>query len=337
MNDRQAPVQDPRSPGPGIQAGDVEYQQLYRAGRRPAWLWSLLGIVAVLICFLLVNAVVVIVGFLVYYAATGVPGGQLQDRLNALADTNLTTPAGLLFVNLVLVLAIPEVWAVARLVNGLKPGWVTSVAPRIRWRWLAVSFGVSVVTLGLSVLIGALLPATEGSDVGGGVNDFTTTSLQFLLVIVLLTPLQAIAEEYVFRGYLTQAFGAVTAHLWVSRVLAVGVPAALFALAHGAQDFAVFMDRFAFGITAGILVVVTGGLEAGIAQHVVNNVLAFGLALFLGDITTVLDPQGGTWWNVLLTVLKSVLFVALSIWAARKMGLRTRADRTVLEASVGRV
>jgi hypothetical protein len=117
----------------------------------------------------------------------------------------------------------------------------------------------------------------------------------------------------------------------------VAVPAILFALAHGTQDFPIFVDRLAFGITAGILVVATGGLEAGIAQHVVNNLLAFGLALFFGDITTVLDPQGGSWWDVLLTVLKSVLFVALSIWAARRLGLATRADRTVLDASVGRV
>ncbi|MDO9454886.1 CPBP family intramembrane glutamic endopeptidase [Nocardioides sp.] len=339
MTERSDLAANPYFPAPAHPGtGDVEYQQLYRAGRDPSWVWSLLGTLAVAFCFLIVNAVVAVIGFAVYFLATGVPQGELEDKITALADTDLTTPTSLLFVNLVLILAIPEVWAATRLFNGLRPGWVTSVAPRVRWKWLAVSFGVSILTLGLSVFLGALLPASsDGEELTGGVNDFTTTSLQFLLVIVLLTPLQAIAEEYVFRGYLTQAFGGITAHLWVSRGLAVVVPAVLFALAHGVQDFPVFVDRLAFGLTAGILVVATGGLEAGIAQHIVNNVLAFGLALLVGDITTVLDPQGGSWWDVLLTVVKSVLFVGLSVWAARTMGLQTRADRTVLDASVGRV
>ncbi|WP_447646819.1 CPBP family intramembrane glutamic endopeptidase [Nocardioides zeae] len=45
----------------------------------------------------------------------------------------------------------------------------------------------------------------------------------------------------------------------VSRTLAVVVPALLFALAHGAQDPPVFFDRFAFGLAAGVLVILTGG------------------------------------------------------------------------------
>ena len=41
----------------------------------------------------------------------------------------------------------------------------------------------------------------------GGVNDFTPTLRSFMLVVLFLTPLQAAAEEYAFRGYLLQAFG----------------------------------------------------------------------------------------------------------------------------------
>ena len=56
----------------------------------------------------------------------------------------------------------------------------------------------------------------------------------FLLVIVLLTPLQAAGEEYAFRGYLTQAFGGLFRQ--AGSAAAVVVPALLFALAHGAQS-----------------------------------------------------------------------------------------------------
>ena len=70
------------------------------------------------------------------------------------------------------------------------------------------------------------------------------------------------------------------------------LPALLFALAHGAQDAPIFVDRFAFGLVAGVLVITTGGLEAGIAMHVLNNFLAFGLALAYSDMTSALNPHG---------------------------------------------
>ena len=38
--------------------------------------------------------------------------------------------------------------------------------------------------------------------------------------------------------------------------------------------------------------ITTGGLEAGIAMHVLNNFLAFGAALAFGDMTTALTPTG---------------------------------------------
>ena len=73
------------------------------------------------------------------------------------------------------------------------------------------------------------------------------------------------------------------------------VPAILFALAHGlGQSAPIFFDRFAFGLVAGTLVILTGGLEAGIAMHVLNNWLAFGLALAFGDMGSSLNPTGGT-------------------------------------------
>ena len=124
-------------------------------------------------------------------------------------------------------------------------------------------------------------------------------------------------EEYAFRGYLTQAFGGLFRRPWV----AVAGPALLFALAHGAQDPPVFFDRFAFGVVAGVLVIATGGLEAGIAMHVLNNWLAFGLALAFGDMGSTLNPTGGTWWSLPATLTQSLVYLGLAIFVARRMGL----------------
>ena len=67
----------------------------------------------------------------------------------------------------------------------------------------------------------------------------------------------------------------------------------------------------------------TGGLEAGIALHVLNNFLAFGLALSFGDIRETLNVTEVSWWNIVLTLTQSAVYAALVLWVARRMGLQT--------------
>ena len=75
-------------------------------------------------------------------------------------------------------------------------------------------------------------------------------------------------------------------------------------------------------VVAGILVIRTGGLEAPIAMHVLNNFLAFGLALAFGDLTTALNAEGGSsWWTILSTMTQSLVYLGLATWVARAMGL----------------
>ncbi len=121
--------------------------------------------------------------------------------------------------------------------------------------------------------------------------------------------------------------------------MAVVASAFLFGLAHGlGQSIPIFFDRFAFGLVAGILVVLTGGLEAGIAMHVLNNWLAFGLALAYGDMASTLNPSGGSWWSIPVTLTQSLVYLWLALLVARRMGLSDRADpRRVLAAPRARL
>ena len=57
----------------------------------------------------------------------------------------------------------------------------------------------------------------------------------------------------------------------------------------------------------------TGGLEAGIAMHVLNNFLAFGLALAYGDMASTLNPGEGSWWSLPVTLTQSLVYLALAI------------------------
>ena len=153
-------------------------------------------------------------------------------------------------------------------------------------------------------------------------------------MILLTTPLQALGEEYAFRGYLMQAFGSLThgiAESWgLSRAtaarVAVGfallVTSGLFALAHGTQNVPLFFDRFAFGLMAGLIVVLVGGLEAGIALHILNNLLAFALAIFFGDLQGALTVSEVSWWQLPVTIVQNGVFLVLVLFVARRMGLR---------------
>jgi membrane protease YdiL (CAAX protease family) len=317
----------------------TEYHLLQRLGR-PGWWRPLLGALTLLVLFFAIGPLVV---QLVFLAGYGLTGADLKDTAEMLVDTDHVTPASLAYLNVALAGAIPIALFLTWVFHGLRPGWVTSVMGRIRWRWMLVTFGLAFVALMATVVVGSFVPAAgDPADSSGGLNSWTSTTRDFVLVIVLLTPLQAAGEEFAFRGYLTQAFGGLFAPLGptASRAFAVLVPSVLFALAHGAQDAPVFFDRLAFGLVAGVLVIATGGLEAGIAMHVLNNFLAYGFALAFSDMTTALNPTGGSWWSLPTTLTQSLVYLGLSIWAARRMGIAVEADHrepNVLEASEPRV
>jgi membrane protease YdiL (CAAX protease family) len=297
----------------------LPYHLVQRGGRSGAWR-PIVGVVALVACFIVIVPVLVQVPFAIGLALAG---RDVTDELSRLLDLDDPTPLGLAYLNVTLACAILVVWLLSRVLHGLRPRWVASVRPRIRWRWLAVCFGLSFVALIATLVVSALVPSSgEGAEISGDLNEWTSTTRSFLLVVVLLTPLQAAGEEYAFRGYLTQAFGNLFGRPWA----AVLFPALLFALAHGAQSAPIFFDRFAFGVVAGLAVVLTGGLEAGIAMHVLNNWLAFGIALAFSDMASTLNPSGGDWWTIPVTLTQSLVYLGLVVWAARRMRVRTSTD-----------
>jgi membrane protease YdiL (CAAX protease family) len=165
-----------------------------------------------------------------------------------------------------------------------------------------------------------VIPDAGDPGLGSEVNEITGKTVALIVVVLLTTPLQAAGEEYAFRGYLLQAVGALSRRSWV----AILVSATLFAMAHGLQNPPLFFDRFMFGAIAAWLVIRTGGLEAGIALHVLNNLLAFGGAILLGDVSDMLNVSEISWWNVPVTLTQSAVYVALVLLVARRMGIDDR-------------
>jgi len=251
--------------------------------------------------------------------------GSFTDAFNEMLSLETVTWQNMLFLNIALAALIPATWFVVRFLHGLAPRWLSSVLPGIRWKFLWACFGLSVVAIVASVVVSAFLPS-DPNDLGASVNDWTGRMTAIAVVVAVTTPLQALGEEYAFRGYLFQAFGALTRRPWIAVVLT----SLLFAGAHGGQNLPLFIDRLVFGLMAGYVVLRTGGLEAGIALHVWNNLAAFGFALLLGDIDETLNVSGVPWSNILLTLSQNGIYLVLVLLVAHRMGITSRSTPPVL-------
>ncbi len=294
-----------------------EYHEMYRTWEY-RWWRPVVGIVllalGMVVVLPLVTLPVLVVGVLV-------EGGR-QDFLDAFLSAGTfqeLTPAGLLYLDLSLGGLILWTWLLVRVLHSMRPRWLASVTPGLRWRFLLVCFGLAMAALLASFLVGLVVPQSGNPEVTSP-NPLTGQAIALLVVILLTTPLQAAGEEYAFRGYLLQAVGSLSRRRWVALV----VTALVFAMAHGLQNFPLFFDRFMFGLIAGWLVIRTGGLEAGIAMHVLNNYLAFGLAVAFGDVGETLNVSEVSWWNIPLTLVQSLVYAGLVAWVAARMGMQKR-------------
>ena len=134
------------------------------------------------------------------------------------------------------------------------------------WNWgaFAKCLLVAFAVVGIPLVVQTIFFPLESGD---GIIRFTAPGL---VLCILLVPLQCIAEEYVFRGWLMQTIGA-----WTKLpVLAVLVQSLAFAAMHPYNLIGV-VAIFINGLAWGIIAWQTKGLEASSAVHIANNMVAF--------------------------------------------------------------
>ena len=306
-------VQQGALPGDG-----ASYPQILR-NESYVWWRSVVGVIFGLSLFMLVTTVISQALVMVFWATTAANQSYQDYFAKAFA---FEQPLGMLAVNLGLATLIPISWVLMAMVHQVRPRWLYSVQPRLRWRYLLGCLAIAAV-----VLNGVMLLSTT-------VDEPLSFQRQqgfwgFLVVIVLTSPIQAAAEEIFFRGYLLQALGSLVARPWFG-VLASAV---VFAVLHGTQNLPLFIDRLAFGLLAGLLVWRTGGLEAGIAAHVINNVFAYLIAGLTTSVATLKALQGIGWIDAAFDVGGFALFALLAYVLSRLMKLRTHVDLARATAS----
>lgn len=291
--------------------GPCEYPQLLRGGRNRWWKPLLSISLFVALAFVVINLLSLLL--LPIAALTG--HRDLLAYMNQALDVKNLGPVGFAFTNLSLIVLIPAamfaIWAVHR----TKPRFLISVEGRFRWRWLARCLIVIVPLWVIYLGVGTLLdPPTGGRP---------PHWVALLIIVIISTPLQAAGEEFAFRGFLTQVVGSWFRRPIVAMLVPLPFSVGLFALAHGSLHLWILVDLGSFALATYILTWRTGGLEAGIALHAVNNMLIFVITLNLGgwQDSFVQSDSTGSAPAALISLGANAVITALLLWQARRVKL----------------
>ncbi|MBG0563994.1 CPBP family intramembrane glutamic endopeptidase [Actinoplanes aureus] len=264
--------------------------------------------------FIAVAGVVVTMSvFLAVALAAAVAGRPEADGVPSFGEL---TDLAVAFLSIAVLL--PVVLLAARWIQQRPAGTVSSVAGRLRWRWLMVCLPVAFVAILLFLGGGLGLTAATGGEAGLGADlagwgPFAGS----MLVLALVVPGQAAAEEYLTRGWLVQAFGAWFRSPW----LPIAVQALVFAALHGWGTAWGFADLLLFGLVAGWLTVRTGGLEAAIALHVMNNLVSSVLAAAYGELGMDQTAADMPWQMAVADLPVLFGYAAVILWLARRRAI----------------
>lgn len=295
------------------------YHRLARSWPKYRW-WKPIVTGLIALGFYVVFSIIVVVPVIVATLVDPNGIGAIFEPLIFDGVIDNTIPLILVFSLGTIALMLPAL-ILATLIMGPRPlGLLSSVAGRLRWRWMLRLVAPALVAFGASfVLYLFVLPPLFGDPILPPVVGPNTWLM--LGIILLLVPLQATAEEYVFRGYLMQAIGG-----WLKHpAFAILLPVPLFMLGH-LYDIWGLLDVGVFAVFAAWLTWRTGGLEAAIVAHVINNAAIFALGEF--DLVDTNATEGSP-LGVAVTGLTLALYSWFAVRAARKHELQT--TRTVVD------
>lgn len=242
----------------------TDYLSLAGLGKN-YWLRYLLGIVVIIIFWQIIGAVPLTALF-VWVTEDGDPGTNVD--LSTLQFEGIDTLWPYLAINFTLLAMLVGVLLTVRLVHGRPILSLITPHERINWRRIAQGFGVYFVLIAAVTFGEALFKPDE--------YQFTFDWRQFLIflpIAILVTPLQATAEELLFRGYLMQGMGLLARH---AAVPVVG-SAVLFMAAHlanpevGEHAYLIPLLYLLLGLFLAFITVKSNSLELAIGVHAANN------------------------------------------------------------------
>ncbi|QEE60483.1 CPBP family intramembrane metalloprotease [Salinibacterium sp. dk2585] len=244
-----------------------DYHRLPKSWPRSSW-WKPLVTGLIALAIYIIFTVVIAVPVVIYAFFAAEPGSAFERLINE-GTIDMSDPWMLAFALASVALMLPAI-ILATLIMGPRPvGLLSSVVGRLRWGWmLRLALPALAVFLVVFAVYVFVLPLVFGEPVA--MPEWGADSALLIAFTLLLVPVQATAEEYVFRGYLMQTIGTWLKHpAW-----AILLPVPLFVAGH-IYDVWGSLDVAVFAVFAGWITWRTGGLEAAIVAHVINNGLIF--------------------------------------------------------------
>ena len=185
--------------------------------------------------------------------------------------------------------------------------------------------------VGAALLVGAgigVVAVVAPDAPGWTAFGISTTTIALLAVVVATTPAQAAGEELLFRSTVLPAAASWVRAVRPALLMGLAVSGVGFAALHGSTDPWLFGYYAVFGVCAGLMAIISGGVEAPVAFHVANNVLftivntmmADGEAFSLDRTTDTGDA------SLLILAVVNIVMVAL-VWVRERPRRDTSARR----------
>ncbi|QKF35470.1 CPBP family intramembrane metalloprotease [Bacillus velezensis] len=224
--------------------------------------------------------------------------------------------------HIVYFIAIPGIWIAVRFI--MKRRFLSIITPNqsLNWKRIFFGFGTYVVLMFVAGLIDFLIHPDRFT-----LQEFHTSRFLLLLAAaVLLVPIQTSAEEFLFRGFLLQFAGKLTANAVVLTIIIGGLFGALHFGNPEMENGALWagIGYVTIGMIWTFITVKTGSLEMSLGGHAANNMFLF---IFLtedhsvyGGIPSIFTTAAGGYeiYDCISTLVINIIFAWLAFRFVKK-------------------
>ncbi|GAB2505613.1 CPBP family intramembrane glutamic endopeptidase [Nocardiopsis aegyptia] len=289
----------PRRRGPRPVPPGVPYHRVLADGRRRIWRG--------------IAALTLLVGGALLFSFALTLGSLVVDTMlgrdSVLTGGSELTPLAMGATLLGLALLLPWSMLIQRWLYGVRAASLHSVVSRFR----PAVFGraVLVIVPVWAVYMTAFSAFTPVDEVPWRFADL----LAMLAITLILVPLQSAGEEYGLRGLAFRVAASWGRGPRAALMIGVVVSSLLFMALHFAADPWLNVYYFTLGAALALITWRTGGLEAAIVIHAVNNMIAFLILILLrSDPATMMDRSVGTGSAALLVPCALLVAITAVVW-----------------------
>ena len=252
-----------------------------------------------ILVFIIGLIIMIILQGIILIASSAIYGGNALSLVSGGYEA-LNSELGEIITDLGIIMIIPSLYIATKIV-GDRP-FSSYSSSRGGWNFKLFLKALIIPLIAL-LIYNAVESAIKGPE---GTYHF---SILFLIVSIILVPLQCIAEEYVYRGLIMQTFGS-----WFKiPVVAILLQAILFSVSHGYNSLGL-VEIFVSGIVFGFLTWKTNGIEVSSAMHTANN-FAISLVVMFGLKSTTSTPLFN---DVVMSIIFDIILCAIMYYVGMK-------------------